>query len=50
MRDERKAEGKLKKARETAVNLLCMGLNIEQIAAATGLSVAEIEILKTTRS
>jgi predicted transposase/invertase (TIGR01784 family) len=43
---EGKAEGELKGKRETAVNLLSMGLGTEQIAQATGLSVAEIEALR----
>ncbi|MEL3907391.1 MAG: hypothetical protein P1P64_00035 [Treponemataceae bacterium] len=35
-------EGKLKKARETAKNLLEIGLSVEQISKVTGLSKAEI--------
>ncbi|MDR2794939.1 MAG: Rpn family recombination-promoting nuclease/putative transposase [Holosporaceae bacterium] len=34
--------GELKKAKETAGNLLSMGLSVEQIAKATGLSIEEI--------
>ena len=41
-----KAEGERKKAIETAKNLLKMGLPIEQVAQATGLSVEEISELQ----
>jgi predicted transposase/invertase (TIGR01784 family) len=42
-------EGELKKARETARNLLSMDLATEQIATATGLSIEEIELLKNNK-
>jgi predicted transposase/invertase (TIGR01784 family) len=38
--------GELKKARETACNLLSMGLSLEQISGATGLSVEQIKLLE----
>lgn len=41
-----KDEGKIEKARETAINLLSMGLTTEQISQATGLSIEEISKLK----
>jgi predicted transposase/invertase (TIGR01784 family) len=37
------AEGEARKARETAINLLSMGLTHEQIARATGLSLEEVQ-------
>jgi predicted transposase/invertase (TIGR01784 family) len=40
-----KAEGELKKARETALNLLAIGLSAAQISKATGLTLEEIESL-----
>ncbi|MEN5231585.1 PD-(D/E)XK nuclease family transposase [Sphingobacterium faecium] len=40
------AEGEYKKAIETALNLTKLGLSVEQIAEATGLSIEEIEKLK----
>jgi len=43
---EGKAEGEHKKAIETALKLTKMGLLVEQIAEATGLSIEEIEKLK----
>ena len=43
---EGKAEGEHKKAMETALKLTKMGLLVEQIAEATGLSIEEIEKLK----
>ena len=46
-RNEGLVEGELKKARESAVNLLSIGLGIKQISAATGLPIFEIESLKT---
>ena len=53
-RDEGKAEGlaegELKKARETARNLLSMGLSVEQIAKATGLSFESIADLQNCKS
>jgi predicted transposase/invertase (TIGR01784 family) len=39
-------KGELKKARETAVKLLAMGLHVDQIATATGLSIDEIVRLR----
>jgi len=42
-RAEGRAEGKLEGKLETAKNLLSMGMNIQDIAAATGLSVEEID-------
>jgi predicted transposase/invertase (TIGR01784 family) len=47
---EGEAMGELKKARETAHNLLSMGLTVEQISKATKLSVQEIESLKRSKS
>jgi predicted transposase YdaD len=41
-----KQEGKQEEKRETARNLLSMGLSLDQIANATGLSIEEIEALK----
>jgi predicted transposase/invertase (TIGR01784 family) len=41
-----KAEGEAKKARETALNLLSMGLSVEQIAKATGLTAEELKSLQ----
>ncbi|MDR2646148.1 MAG: hypothetical protein LBC04_03185, partial [Holosporaceae bacterium] len=41
-----KAEGKLEKAREIAVNLLRNNVDVNIIAASSGLSVEEIESLK----
>jgi predicted transposase/invertase (TIGR01784 family) len=43
---EGKAEGLIDGKRETAINLLSMGLSVEQIAKATGLSIEEIESLR----
>jgi predicted transposase/invertase (TIGR01784 family) len=43
------AEGELKKARETAINLLSMGLSLEQIAKATGLSVEDVENISSKK-
>ena len=40
------AEGSRRKAFETARNLVAIGLSIENIAKATGLSQAEVEALK----
>ena len=40
------AEGSRQKALETAHNLLVIGLSIENIAKATGLTVQEVETLK----
>jgi predicted transposase YdaD len=40
------AEGELKKAKETALNALGMGLSMEQISKLTGLSTDEIKKLK----
>ncbi|MDR0556085.1 MAG: Rpn family recombination-promoting nuclease/putative transposase [Holosporaceae bacterium] len=39
------AEGETRKAKETAINLLSMGLSIQQIAKATGLSLEDVENL-----
>ena len=44
--DEGKARGSRQKALETAKNLLQLGLSIENIAQATGLSKAEVAVLK----
>jgi predicted transposase/invertase (TIGR01784 family) len=44
-----KEKGELKKARETAVKLLAMGLHLEQIATATGLSIDEIVRLRNEK-
>jgi predicted transposase/invertase (TIGR01784 family) len=41
-----RAEGELKKARETALNLLSMGMDVEQISKATDLSPTDIESLR----
>ena len=41
-----KAEGSRQKALETAKNLLHFGLSVENIAQATGLSKAEVEVLE----
>ncbi len=41
-----RAEGEAARTREVAQNLLHLGLPIAQIAAATGLSPAEIEALR----
>jgi predicted transposase/invertase (TIGR01784 family) len=41
------AEGELKKARETALKMLKKGVDLEDISEFTGLSVGEIEKLKT---
>ena len=41
-----KAEGQYQKAIETAVKLKSMGLSVDQIAEATGLTIDEIEKLK----
>ena len=40
------AQGSYQKALETAKNLLDLGLSIENIAQATGLSQAEVEAIK----
>ena len=45
-RAEGRAEGKLEGKLETAKNLLSMGMNIQDIAAATGLTIEEIEQLQ----
>lgn len=39
-------EGAQKKAQETAMNLLNMGLSVDQITQATGLSIEQIQALK----
>ena len=44
---EGKAEGKAEKEREIAKNLLQLGLKFEDIAKATGLSLKDLEQLKT---
>jgi len=44
--EETKAEGEHKKAIETALKFKKMGLSVEQIAEATGLTIDEIEKLK----
>jgi predicted transposase/invertase (TIGR01784 family) len=41
--------GELKKAKETAGNLLSMGLSVEQIAKATGLSIEEIRRMSSQK-
>jgi predicted transposase/invertase (TIGR01784 family) len=43
------AEGELKKARETAINLLSIGLSVEQIAKATGLSVEDVRSISSKK-
>jgi predicted transposase/invertase (TIGR01784 family) len=45
-KSEGKAEGKAEGKKETAINLLRMGLSVEQIAQATGLSAEEVKALK----
>jgi predicted transposase/invertase (TIGR01784 family) len=44
-----RAEGELKEKTKIARNLLSIGLEVEQIAATTSLSIEEIEALKNTR-
>jgi predicted transposase/invertase (TIGR01784 family) len=44
--EEGRAEGELKKARETALSMLSDGLSVETISKYTGLSVQEIEALR----
>ncbi|MDR0942233.1 MAG: hypothetical protein LBM19_01280, partial [Holosporales bacterium] len=44
---EGRAEGELRKAKETALNALSMNLPLEQISKLTGLSSSEIESLKS---
>ena len=43
-----RAKGETNKARSVAVNLLTMGMSIEQIVTATGLPVDEIEAIKAS--
>jgi predicted transposase/invertase (TIGR01784 family) len=43
------AEGETRKAKETAINLLSMGLSLEQIAKATGLSMKDIENISSKK-
>jgi predicted transposase/invertase (TIGR01784 family) len=43
------AEGEIRKAKETAINLLSMGLSLEQIAKATGLSVEDVRNISSKK-
>jgi predicted transposase/invertase (TIGR01784 family) len=43
------AEGETRKAKETAINLLAMGLSLEQIAKATGLSVEDVQNISSEK-
>ena len=48
--DEGRAEGSKETARKIAVNLLKEGLSIELIAKTTGLTVEEVQQLKSTQA
>jgi predicted transposase/invertase (TIGR01784 family) len=48
-KEEGKAEGELKKARETALSMLSDGMSIETISKYTGLSVQEIENMRAQK-
>ncbi len=46
-REEGRQEGRQEARKQTAANLLTMGLSVDQVAAATGLSPAEVETVRT---
>ena len=50
MRDKSRAEGELKKAKETVMNLHTMGLDMESIARAVNVSLEQVKQWITTMS
>ena len=47
---EGKREGRQEEKVSIAVNMLRLGIDVSHIAAATGLSIADVELLKTKRT